>query len=1018
MAARFWVGGAGTWDATSTVHWSDTSGGAAGFSAPTSADTATFNSASNATAYAVTIGTNAVCLDVSIAGPGSGSVTITSGATAVINVYGSWLNTATGVVFSSTAGCILNFLATTTGKTVTTNSVTLGPITVNFNGVGGYWTLGTGIIITAGASPTILAGTFDTGGFAMTLNSFTSTVTTNVRAINLNNSVIICSGTTALSLAATNLTFNAGTSTITASGANSIFNGGGHTFYNVSFTSTAFGTSTINGANTFNNLTQATPAASQKIVTLGADQVINGTLTLGATNTAPLRVTVGSDVVGTQRTLTVATLATLADVDFRDVVAAGTSIALGNWSGTRIGNCLGNSNITFDAPKTVYWNLPAGGIWNSNAWALTSGGAVAVNNFPLAQDTVIIGNAGLNVGAAINISTNADIGTLDMSTRTTAVIFQQGNTDPKFYGNVTLCSSLTIGNTVGTPTYQFQGQGLANTFNTAGVTLALSQFNVNCPTGSLTLLSNATIELTASTSGTAILTAGTFNLNGFNLTAVAFSNSNATTRTFTQGTGTVNITGSNGAIWNSSNTTGLTYTTRPVVNFTYAGSTGSRTITTNAASIIDANITAGTDNVILATAVGNLNFTGFAGSFADNTRAIYGDLTLASGMTVTSGALGTTFDRTGTQTITSGTQTFTNLILYSEQFDNVNWVKTNTTVTANVIVAPDSTTTADLVLDTATAGVEHYITAQILTLTNQPYTQSVYVKASAAPSFLFMVVSVGASSTTSAITFTQTAGVYAPATTANGLITSAAATSVGNGWYRCSVIYTLNGTVTAHQMRLYPYLGGLYTGTGIGTYFWGAQAEIGATLTTYIPTTATTASTTGNRIIDFPIAFSNSGTTNCLDALTLGSTRGLTLTGGTLNLKSGVTSTVGSFVTTGTTMKYLGSTVPGTQATISDASGTDTVTYLTIQDSNATGGATWNALATTNADNGNNTGWSFTPGILVTGVVAYGFIGPVNVWGLVDDTQIPGWVIIPDGQTPGWGAVSNPQTPNWQSITA
>jgi hypothetical protein len=59
-------------------------------------------------------------------------------------------------------------------------------------------------------------------------------------------------------------------------------------------------------------------------------------------------------------------------------------------------------------------------------------------------------------------------------------------------------------------------------------------------------------------------------------------------------------------------------------------------------------------------------------------------------------------------------------------------------------------------------------------------------------------------------------------------------------------------------------------------------------------------------------------------------------------------------------MKYLGSTTPGTQATISDASGTDTVTYLTIQDSNATGGATWSALSATNVDAGNNTGWFFS----------------------------------------------------------
>lgn len=46
MAARFWVGGTGTWDNLSTTHWSATTGGAAGASAPTSADDVTFDAAS------------------------------------------------------------------------------------------------------------------------------------------------------------------------------------------------------------------------------------------------------------------------------------------------------------------------------------------------------------------------------------------------------------------------------------------------------------------------------------------------------------------------------------------------------------------------------------------------------------------------------------------------------------------------------------------------------------------------------------------------------------------------------------------------------------------------------------------------------------------------------------------------------------------------------------------------------------------------------------------------------------
>lgn len=949
MADRYWVGGAGTWDAT-TTHWAASSGGTAGASVPTATDNVIFDTLSNFptnASYAATIGTASTCLDISIAGPAANTVTITSGATAVINVYGSWLNAATGVAFSTAAGTI-NFLATSTGKTVTTNGVSLANTFLNFNGIGGYWTLGGAITITSGNSPNILAGTFDTGGFAMTLNNILSTTTTNARTINLNNSTISCSGSTAVSLAATNLTLNAGTSTITASGASVTFAGGGLTFYNVNFTSAtaAINTVSITGANTFNDL-NVTTTALQKIITLGANQTINGTLTLGATNTAPLRMSVVSDTVGTPRTLTVATLATLADVDFRDIVAAGTSSP---WSGTRIGNCLGNSNITFAAGATKYWNLAAGGNWTSTAWALTSGGgAVAVNNFPLAQDTVVIEQTGLNNGATITMNTNADIGTLDMSTRTTNTLtLALGNTDPKFYGNVTFFTNLTTTGS-SSPTYQFQGQGLANTLNTAGVTLALSQFNVNCPTGSLTLLSNATIELTASTSGTAILTAGTFNLNGFNLTAVAFSSSNSNTRTITQGSGTITITGTSGTVWNTGTSTNLTYTTTPTVNANYSGAVGSRTINTDATIPINLNVTAGTDTItnVAGSSFNNLNFTGFAGTLANVGRFIYGNLTLSTGMTLTAGTLITQFSGVGTATITSNTQTFTNLILYSEQFDNAVWTKgVGLVVTADTTVAPDSTTTGDTVTADSSISIYQGVTSVI----GIAYTQSVYIKAGGgnpATSLLFRD-DTGAGRN---ITVDPATGVV---TSPSGTLISSGSTSVGNGWYRIYMSYLADTTTVRGLIR--PISAGLAQ-----TFFvWGAQTEIGATLTTYIPTTATTASITGDRIIDFPVTFNGTGTTNCLDALTLGSTRALTFTNGTLNLFAGVTSTVGSFVTTGTTAKYLGSTTPGTQATISDASGTDTVSYLTIKDSNATGGATWNALAITNVDAGNNTGWLFS----------------------------------------------------------
>lgn len=73
-AARFWVGGSGTWDNTSTTNWSATTGGASGASAPTNVDSATFNGSSG-TSFTVTLGANVNPQTVNFTGI-SGSITL------------------------------------------------------------------------------------------------------------------------------------------------------------------------------------------------------------------------------------------------------------------------------------------------------------------------------------------------------------------------------------------------------------------------------------------------------------------------------------------------------------------------------------------------------------------------------------------------------------------------------------------------------------------------------------------------------------------------------------------------------------------------------------------------------------------------------------------------------------------------------------------------------------------------------------------------------------------------------
>jgi hypothetical protein len=71
----------------------------------------------------------------------------------------------------------------------------------------------------------------------------------------------------------------------------------------------------------------------------------------------------------------------------------------------------------------------------------------------------------------------------------------------------------------------------------------------------------------------------------------------------------------------------------------------------------------------------------------------------------------------------------TNLQVYSEEFDNGAWSKVRTTITANTIIAPDGTLTADKLVqdnDKASAGVIY--DTKSLTLGND-YTFSCYAKA-------------------------------------------------------------------------------------------------------------------------------------------------------------------------------------------------------------------------------------------------------------------------------------------------
>jgi hypothetical protein len=446
----------------------------------------------------------------------------------------------------------------------------------------------------------------------------------------------------------TGLTFSAGTSTINFTGTGPQFTGGGLTYSTVGFIATGATNPSIIDGNTFYNLNFSAPTLGVKSLTIGGNQTVTGALTAND-GAYTARTFFLSDVSGTARTITAATVA-LAYCDFLDITGAGA----GSWTGTSFGDCGGNSGITFNAAKTVYWNLAGAQQWSATGWATSSGGSPAAANFPLAQDTVVFDNTG-SVTGTITTGQAWNIGTLNMSARTSAMTLTATGSI-NVYGSWLNGTGLTLSGS--TTAITFSGRTTQQLTNN-GVAFA-QPITIDNFTGTVQLQD----ALTTGTTRTVTLTSGTLNLNGKTLTTGLFSANNSNTRTLAFGVGNIVCAGT-GTIWTTSITSGLAITGTPVVNVTSAGATAItvNTGTSSEALAVSFNFTGGTYALTFlgtgGNAADNVNFTGYAGTWgATSSVTVYGDLTLSTGMTLTTSASVFTFGATsGTQTITSNTKT-------------------------------------------------------------------------------------------------------------------------------------------------------------------------------------------------------------------------------------------------------------------------------------------------------------------------------------------------------------------------
>lgn len=653
---RYWIGGTGTWDATTTTNWSATSGGTGGASVPTSADTVVFNSSSNSTAYTVTCtATQLRCASLTVSAPASGNVTWAG--TAPITIHGNLTLPATGLTRSYTG--TLTFSGATTGNIITTNGVQLSP-SLYINGIGCEYSFGSAINTGAGSLLGVTAGSLSFGNYAYSGGSIVSSsqidrsISFGSSTVTLTASTPIDFGTTATSLATLN--FSAGTSNIICNGGtNPIFNGRGLTFYNLHIDSNQNIPFVINGKNTFNNLTFTPLAvAGVRLMSFSDDQVINGTFTAGG-NSAGNRGFIRSSVFGTQRKLTCASVS-LSDLDIQDILFDGSAAPV---SGTRLGDCAGNGGVTFDAAKTVYWSSATGANWNDAVWSATINGAADVNQFPLAQDTAVFTGLKPNNGQQVIVNANYNIGTIDMSARTGGIFYlNTGILSPVIYGNW-INSPNTISATSGSSTLIFSGRKI-QIISSAGGSFGQS-FTIDSPGGSVVLQDALNV---VGVNGVTV-NCGTINANGYNLTANNLQASGSFVRTIAVGSGTWTLTGT-GSAWQTGVNTNLTVTGTGTISLTSASAK-----TFSGGSTPYSGITLNQGGLGTLTVTGNNTFKDIT-----NTYGVTGATTISFGSTI----------QTLSQFTASGT--LGNLITISG---------TSTAAPANLILTGSSNTTAQYV---------------------------------------------------------------------------------------------------------------------------------------------------------------------------------------------------------------------------------------------------------------------------------------------------------------------------------
>jgi hypothetical protein len=223
----------------------------------------------------------------------------------------------------------------------------------------------------------------------------------------------------------------------------------------------------------------------------------------------------------------------------------------------------------------------------------------------------------------------------------------------------------------------------------------------------------------------------------------------------------------------------------------------------------------------------------------------YDGTTLAmTGSTINNTSIGATTPAAGTFTTATIAGTSQNLLLYSQAINSSNWTLINgMTLAGNSATAPDSTTTASTATASGTLQCMFRSFSPAIA-TGQTYTQSIYFKAGTANWAYINCTFVGAGGTIYGAWFNLSTGTVG---TLGSALISSTITSVGSGWYRCTATGVASGGFNICDYGISNADNTLANTASQTIFAWGAQLNSGATVQTYVATTAAIA--TGNPIL-------------------------------------------------------------------------------------------------------------------------------------------------------------------------